>query len=206
MSYGYTNGDGLAVLDVTKPDGATEPVSNLDDAIKQVKAYLKDPTAGPKALIDALSSSLVPAGIVRMTAAGSVPSGYLACDGSAVSRTTYSALFAAIGTTFGAGDASTTFNVPDFRGRSPIGEGTGDAVDATSWARGEKYGTENHTLDISEIPAHTHSVTQYGNLAGTAGANPIWANSSSVNSGSAGGGGSHNNLHPVLGIKFIIKT
>lgn len=53
-SYAYVNGDGLAVISSATPNGAVEPVSNLDDAIRQVKAYLNDPTAGPKALIDAL--------------------------------------------------------------------------------------------------------------------------------------------------------
>ena len=60
-------------------------------------------------------------GDVKISAYGTVPSGWLMCDGSAVSRVTYAALFTAIGITFGRGDGSTTFNVPDFRGRVPLG-------------------------------------------------------------------------------------
>lgn len=68
----------------------------------------------------------LPAGIGPIPYSGSsIPTGWLECDGSAVSRSTYSALFTAIGTTWGSGDGSTTFNLPDFRNRSPIGAGTG---------------------------------------------------------------------------------
>lgn len=68
-------------------------------------------------------STLWIAGEVRFVAFSSVPSGWLECDGSAVSRTTYATLFAAISTTFGSGNGSTTFNLPDFRGRVPLGKG-----------------------------------------------------------------------------------
>ncbi|HET8871838.1 MAG TPA: phage tail protein [Aquabacterium sp.] len=63
-------------------------------------------------------------GDLKPTAASAAPSGWLLCDGSAVSRTTYAALFAAVGTTFGAGDGSTTFNLPNGAGRGFIGAGT----------------------------------------------------------------------------------
>jgi microcystin-dependent protein len=66
--------------------------------------------------------------MMMMYAGTSVPTGFLACDGSAVSRTTYAALFAVISTTWGIGDGSTTFNVPDMRDRVPIGSGTGTKV------------------------------------------------------------------------------
>ena len=68
------------------------------------------------------------AGIIQMFAGATPPSGWLICDGSAVSRTTYATLFAAIGTTWGTGDGSTTFNLPDLRGRAPIGAGTGSGL------------------------------------------------------------------------------
>ena len=65
-----------------------------------------------------------PAGVIEMYGGSSAPSGWLMCDGLPHSRTTYASLFAAIGIAFGGGDGSTTFNVPDFQGRSPKGEGT----------------------------------------------------------------------------------
>lgn len=70
----------------------------------------------------------VPAGVMFPYAAASAPTGFLLCDGSAVNRTTYAALFAVVGTSYGAGDGSTTFNLPDTRGRTMIGAGTGTKV------------------------------------------------------------------------------
>jgi microcystin-dependent protein len=68
------------------------------------------------------SFDLTPAGVVVAFAGGTAPTGWLICDGSAVSRTTYAALFAAIATAYGAGDGSTTFNLPDLRGRAAVGK------------------------------------------------------------------------------------
>ncbi len=73
----------------------------------------------------ALQSTITPAGTLNPFAGISVPSGWLSCDGSAVSRTTYATLFTAISTSFGTGDGSTTFNLPDMRGRLALGAGTG---------------------------------------------------------------------------------
>lgn len=208
--YSYTEGDGLAVIDELTPDGAVEPVSVTDDAIRQIKAYLKDATVGPKALIDALSASLIPKGLIAPFAGTSAPDGWLFCDGSAVSRTTYAALFAAIGTTYGAGDGSTTFNLPDYRGRSFQGDGTGDASDATSWSQGTKAGTETHTLTTTEIPSHSHDMSseriQADGNAPNAGGMILGSASGAVkNTAAVGGGAAHNNMPPVLVSKVIIK-
>ena len=80
----------------------------------------------------------VPAGFILPYGSTTAPSGFLACDGAAVSRTTYAALFAAIGETWGAGDSSTTFNVPDLEGAGLRGTGTGtiDTRDKTGPAVG----------------------------------------------------------------------
>jgi len=88
----------------------------------------------------------------------SAPSGWLLCDGSAVSRTTYAGLFAVLGTAFGTGDGSTTFNVPDFRGRASIGSGQGSGL--TLRVIGAKGGEEVHVLTVSEIPSHTHGINE----------------------------------------------
>lgn len=104
------------------------------------------------------STPLVPIGTILDFAAATAPTGYLVCDGSAVSRTTYAALFAVIGTTWGSGNGSTTFNIPDFRGRTAIGAGTGTASDATAHALGSNGGTETHKLTHAQsgVPAHNH--------------------------------------------------
>jgi microcystin-dependent protein len=102
-------------------------------------------------------------GEIRMWPTGTPPTGWLLCNNQAVSRTvTYDALFAVIGTTYGVGDGSTTFNVPDFRGRLPVGAGTGDASDATAFALADKDGTETHVITEAELDAHTHGA---GSLA-----------------------------------------
>jgi microcystin-dependent protein len=92
---------------------------------------------------------------------------YLLCDGAAVSRTTYATLFAVIGTSFGVGDGSTTFNVPDLRGRIPMGldnlGGTpaNRVTDANADALGGTVGAQDHTLTEAELPSHSHSQTSH---------------------------------------------
>jgi microcystin-dependent protein len=78
----------------------------------------------------------------------------LLCDGAAVNRTTYAALFTAIGTTYGAGNGTTTFNVPNLKGKVPVGIDSGDA---SFDALGETGGAKTHTLTSSEMPSHTHT-------------------------------------------------
>lgn len=95
-----------------------------------------------------------PAGVVVPFAGSSAPTGYLMCDGATVSRTTYADLFAAIGTTFGAGDGSTTFALPNLKGRVVVGVDAGQTEFDTL---GETGGAKTHTLTSTEIPAHTHS-------------------------------------------------
>lgn len=145
-----------------------------------------------------------------------IPSGWVLCDGVAVSRTspTYSGLYASIGTTWGIGDGSTTFNLPDLRGRVLVGQHTGQTEFDTL---GETGGARTHILGISEIPAHNHEVpTDFGpatmsHMSGATGrvaqtgtgaagaANPIPLTSN------VGGGGAHNNLQPYATGKYMIK-
>ena len=98
-----------------------------------------------------------PAGSLQMYAGSAAPAGYLMCNGAAVSRTSYAALFAVIGATYGSGDGLLTFNLPDLRGRAPIGSGSGAGL--TSRALGATGGAETVTLDATMIPGHTHTGT-----------------------------------------------
>lgn len=109
------------------------------------------------------SALLVPPGSVSAYAGVSVPGGWLHCDGSAVDRTIYADLFAAIGTTFGAGDGETTFNIPNLRGRNIIGL---NSSDSDFDALGETGGEKRHTLTIAEMPSHNHGVTDPGHAHG----------------------------------------
>ena len=116
--------------------------------------------AAAEATISTLQSTptAVP-GEMRMFAGQSAPTEWLMCDGAAVSRTTYSALFAVIGITYGAGDGSTTFNVPDLRGRSPLGAGLSTAS-GVQRSVGETGGADSHVMQSSELPSHSHSFSQ----------------------------------------------
>lgn len=95
------------------------------------------------------------AGIIHMYAGSTAPTGFLACDGSLVSRSTYADLFAAIGDTFGAGDGSTTFALPDLSGRVALGASQTRSV-------GTSGGEEGHVLQSAELPSHSHSVAAHG--------------------------------------------
>lgn len=87
-----------------------------------------------------------------------IPERWLICDGQSVSRETYADLFALWGDAFGAGDGTTTFNLPDFRFRSPIGAGV-NFDETVNIGVGGQYGTETATLGEAELPAHNHPVT-----------------------------------------------
>lgn len=145
-----------------------------------------------------------PSGTVAMFAGASAPTNWLLCDGSAVSRTTYANLFAAIGTTFGSGNGTTTFNVPDLRGRVAVGKNG-----ATFSTLGGTGGEETHLLITSEMPSHTHGLV-YGVGAGVPNIQGYQlssaANMAEVISDATGGGGAHNNLQPYLTLNYIIAT
>lgn len=158
----------------------------------------------------------MPSGAVMPYAGSTEPSGWLFAFGQNVSRTTYAALFAAIGTTYGAGDGSTTFALPDLRGRVVAGQ---DDMGGTSANRltnqtggldgdvlGATGGAETHTLTTAQMPAHTH--TSFGaSGSGSFNASGSPGNSgTSSNTGSAGGGGAHNNVQPTIILNYIIKT
>lgn len=162
-------------------------------------------TQAEKTLISQLAVSM--SGMIAPFGRASVPTGWLACDGSAVSRTTYSALFTAIGIGFGAGDGSITFNVPNLKGKVPVGL---DGAQTEFDVLGETGGEKTHVLITAEIPAHTHVAPQGGGLAGSG-----WSTASTVRqpdysgnipTGSTGGDGAHNNLQPYLVINYYIKT
>lgn len=96
-------------------------------------------------------------GEMKMWPGAATPLMYLPCDGRTVSRITYSVLYAALGTAWGAGDGSTTFALPDMRGRAPIGVGQGAGL--TNRALAAQVGVETVTLDLTMIPIHGHDMS-----------------------------------------------
>lgn len=99
-------------------------------------------------------------GEIRMFAFTALPTGWLACDGSAISRTTYADLFAAIGITYGVGDGTTTFTLPNAAHRSPYGDG--DAGVLTDLSLGDVFGDEFTALATANIPSHDHAIIPSG--------------------------------------------
>jgi len=147
-------------------------------------------------------------GDFKFSGNGTIVTGYLGCDGSIVSQTTYPSLYAAIGATFNTGgEGAGNFRLPDFRGRGPMGVGTGAYGGASTRTMGEQVGEETHLLATSEMPAHTHVERGNGNTAGgTAMTNLANGDRDSAsNTDSTGGGGAHNNMQPTLACNVSIK-
>ena len=155
--------------------------------------------------IEVFLSGISMIGEIRMYAGSSTPNGWLFCDGAAISREEYSELFGILGENFGNGDGSSTFNLPDFRGRSPIGVGQGSGLSERSLA--DSGGEEEHTLSVAELPSHTHRVAGSNEGSGTFttnyGLDPI---ADGRNTEYVGGDEGHENMPPFLCIGFIIFT
>jgi len=173
-------------------------------------------------------------GEVKMWATGTAPTGYLMCDGSLVSRTTYALLYAVIGDTFGAGDGSTTFKLPSFRDRMPIGAGatysantTGGSADAVVVSHthsashgltfvGDALGVHSHSTQLSGSGSVNSSssigaglVSNFSASIGTSSVSagtPTGTISGSVTNASTGVAATNANLPPYIGIHFIIRT
>lgn len=146
-----------------------------------------------------------PTGALLWRPLSSVPDGYLVANGQAVSRTTYANLFAVYGTTFGDGDESTTFNLPNMQAKFALGAGAG-----SSYPVGSTGGVEQHTLTLAEMPAHAHTYQRY-TPAGPANDNPVDGTNNDggyevVSTGSAGSTQAHNNMPPYLAGLWLVKT
>ena len=163
--------------------------------------------------------NLIPAGLYFGFAGSVLPAGYLWCDGTAKSRTQFPSLFGAIGTIHGPGDGSTTFNVPDKRGRVSIGKDnmggiTAGRVTAASLGGanaitlGGSGGDDKHTLTTAQMPSHTHGGQTYvpsqnSDEAGATGTTSVKRSDFAVRS--AGSNEPHNNMPPWIAVNFIIQ-
>lgn len=221
--------------DVTVPAGSSA-IRSGDDAIREFKvdvatalsAHGTFPGANPASPV--FKPNDPPSGSIMMYAGASAPTGWLFCDGSSVLRANYPDLFTAISTAFGSVDG-THFTLPDMRGKTAIGVGTGAGLTARSLA--DTGGEETHVLTTGELAAHNHTVniTDPGHThierTGTAGGTPIaiaattgdgttnndsyqttksnttGITAASVNNGS---GTAHNNMQPFVALNYMIKT
>tara|TARA_A100000171_G_scaffold29402_1_gene27558 strand:- start:183 stop:1409 length:1227 start_codon:yes stop_codon:yes gene_type:complete len=211
-------------------DGTIATADIADDAITAAKFNISgNGTSGQVVQSDGdgsfsyltLATGFV-SGMLMPYAGASAPSGWLLCYGQAISRTTYADLFTAIGTVYGVGDGSSTFNVPDLRGRVVAGQ---DDMGGSSANRltnqtgglngdtlGDTGGSETHTLTEAQLPAHSHGnvVTNVGATSSTNtgdGINRIRLTgiTQSKSATSTGSGDAHNNVQPTIILNYIIK-
>ena len=182
----------------------------------------------------AISGSVEPLGSGKLWFLDTDPpeTDYLIADGRAISRTTYAAHFARFGTTYGVGDGSTTYNLPDFRGRVPLGGNSASLPNAKNAAYSTRSlaatpGEETHVLTTSELPVHTHTLTDPGHahasnsgafVTSTAGADAAGAgttfrsenntasNTTGITIANTGSDGAHENMPPALVCNIIVKV
>ena len=182
---------------------------NSDTAVPTEKAV--------KTYVDA---GVNPTGAVLSFAGESAPTGWLLCYGQAISRTTYAGLFTVLAEVYGAGDGSTTFNVPDLRGRTIAGQddmggasadrltGAGGVGGIDGDVLGASGGTEAVTLTEAQMPAHTHDYTDppsTGTAQNFAGIS-VTGGAGTSQTGITGSGSAHVNMQPTLILNYIIKT
>lgn len=143
------------------------------------------------------------AGFIAAYAGAEPPAGWLACDGRAVKRADYPELYATIGTAYGQGDGTTTFNLPELRARFPLGA---DAYHPM----GSMAGEYEHVLTTEEMPSHGHNSDIYyaDNGGGSTGHTSYWGNHRGTRTWcqASGGGTAHNNMPPYTVVNYVIST
>lgn len=224
-----TNGTGLSASDIPSLSAAYVDLSSAQSIggnktfSGNVQAATLSRTGGTSAqylMADGSTSTaaaIMPVGSIQMYAGASSPnSSWLICDGSAISRTTYAALFALIGTTYGAGNGSTTFNLPNMSGKFPLGVSASAPVHPLA----SNGGDETHALTVNELAPHTHgagsltttfaykSSTNTGNQSNQDGSDANLFNSNAITgtTASTGSGTPFSIMPPFLTVNFIIRV
>jgi len=150
----------------------------------------------------------------------SIPSGFLECDGTAVSRTTYADLFAVISTTYGVGDGATTFNLPDLQDNVPVGKSGTKALASTGGANTVTPSINNTSITDGQLAAHSHVLPNFPSGADpdpriypVFGGGKVSPNVGNRTTGTEGSDSAHGHnanavstLQPYLAIIYIIKT
>lgn len=201
--------------------------TNSNDAIEALQAKVGADSSAVTTSLDYKMRINNPTGEITLWATSTAPTGWLIADGSPISRSTYSALWGVLGTFYGAGDGSTTFNLPNLKGRVPVGR---DSSDTAFDTLGETGGSKTSALVVANLPAHTHTasstttltngdlvVRQYGSGDAKLTANStygpyntatITASTSTTVSGGGNGtatGDTFSNLQPYIVLNYIIR-
>ena len=183
--------------DKTYVDGALGLKADKEDTY--TKSEIDDMFDNPT-----ITGDTYPIGAIAPFAGVTTPQNWLLCDGREVSREVYSELFAIIGTTWGAGDGSTSFNLPDLRNRMPVGAGD-------DYTLASKGGEKEVILTIDQIPPHDHKDGKLNDaIGGTAGSRSAVivhdSENGTIPTTKTGGGQPHNNMPPYVGSYYIIKA
>ncbi len=203
---------GASVSEISTDTDMSDASDSSIPTEKAVKTYVD-------ATVDA---GVNPTGAVLSFAGASAPTGWLLCYGQAISRTTYAGLFTVLAEVYGAGDGSTTFNVPDLRGRTIAGQddmggasadrltGAGGVGGIDGDVLGASGGTEAVSLTEAQMPAHDHDYNNPPYTGSTNNVSGIDVTGSAVGStsqtGTTGSGSAHVNMQPTLILNYIIKT
>ena len=190
-------------------------------SVEEIRSKIKNSLVREENILPELfarSAVFVPVGAVVAYGSSTAPKGWLSCLGQEVYRGDYPDLFAIIGTTYGAGNGTTTFNLPNLSGRVVVGQGSGAGLTARSM--GATGGAETHTLTTGEIPSHSHTSNATGGGLGlmTADGNNtavsvdasavepnLYAAPAALSINNAGDGGAHNNMQPFAVLNYIIR-
>lgn len=165
-------------------------------------------------IIISLPTIRVPIGVMMIWSTDIAPKDWLLCYGQAISRTTYARLFEVVGTTYGVGDGSTTFNIPDFRGRISLGKDNMGGVSANRITNaqadtiGGSSGAENHTLTVAQLATHTHPIGVWKDTGGIGDEHLYHFQGTQLDTNytnSTGSNSAHNNVQPYLTNNYIIK-
>ena len=199
----------------------------LDTQLKTVSDSSSGMSTQLTNLINTIRAYIEPIGSIKPWPTPTAPAGWLPCDGWEISRIDYAGLFAVIGTFWGSGNGSTTFNIPNFLSSVPVHR------DNVNFGVTGRYGEINHTLSIAEMPVHNHPAStdaqgdhthtyhrasmstpaaqlQPGSGFALSESDPQTGNAGThahnVAVGNAGGGAAHNNMQPSVGVLWIIKA
>lgn len=207
---------GFPICYVYNKNGQTKIVDYEDKDANPSEGYIYKDIRAMGLFVEAAFT-----GEIKMYGGLAAPTGWLACNGAAVSRTTYAKLFGILSTTYGVGNGSTTFNLPNFTNKMPRGNTPGIGGGADTHGHADTFAVANHKLTVAQMPSHYHTTGHPWMAGGNPDVPSVMTKyeccSGSWNTGAAGGSAAHphglngavvagNNIPVNTAVMFIIKT